>query len=121
MRPESPKFLEDIRLATVFVEEKTRGKSLDEYLADDLLRAAIERQFEIIGEALTRLRKVDPQTLNLIPDHLQIIAFRNVLVHGYDAIDHRRVWDAIQNSLPHLHGTVKSLLGQVPPPAGGGV
>ena len=113
MQPESPKLLEDVRMAASFVEEQTRGKSLDEYLADELLRAAIERKFEIIGEALVRIRKVDPQTVNLIPDHSQIIAFRNVLIHGYDAIDHRRVWDAIRNSLPQLMVVVVSLLNQV--------
>lgn len=103
-----------------FVVDKTRDRSLEDYLADDLLRAAIERQFEIIGEALVRLRRVDPSTLDLIPEHAQIIAFRNVLVHGYDAIDHRRVWDAIQNSLPQLHAIVVSLLSQVPPPTANG-
>ena len=120
MRPESPKLLEDIRATAAFVVDKTRGKSLDDYLADDLLRPAVERQFEIIGEALVRLRRIDPEVLERIQDHAQIIAFRNVLVHGYDAIDHRRVWDAIQNSLPQLHATVVSLLSQVPPPSAAG-
>ena len=86
MRPESPKLLEDIRAAAAFVAAKTSGKSLDDYLADDLLRAAVERQFEIIGEALTRLRRLDVDTVDLIPDNAQIIAFRNVLVHGYDTM-----------------------------------
>lgn len=107
-------------MTAVFVVDKTRDKSLDDYLADDLLRAAIERQFEIIGEALVRLRRVDLQTLDLIPEHSQIVAFRNVLVHGYDSIDHRRVWDAIQNSLPQLLATVESLLSQIPPPTASG-
>ena len=104
-------------MTAAFVLDKSRHKSLDDYLADDLLRPAIERQFEIIGEALVWLRRVDPETLDLTRDHAQIIAFRNVLVHGYDAIDHRRVWDAIQNSLPALYGTVVSLLAQSPPPS----
>jgi uncharacterized protein with HEPN domain len=120
MRPETTKLLEDIRAAGSYILGKTRGKSLDDYVTDDLLRPAVERNFEIIGEALVRLRKDDPVTIALIPDHTQIIAFRNVLIHGYDAIDHRRVWDAIQNSLPKLHQTVESLLHRVPPPSPSG-
>jgi uncharacterized protein with HEPN domain len=117
MRPESLKLLEDVRAAAAYIVDHTRDKTLDDYLADDLLRPAVERHFEIIGEALVRLRKGDPDALLLIPEHVQIIAFRNVLIHGYDAIDHRRVWDAIQNSLPQLQQTVVSLLRQAPPPS----
>lgn len=117
MPPESLKLLEDVRAAAAFIVRHTRGKSIDDYLADDLLRLAVERQFEMIGEALVRLRRSDPNTLALIPDHPQIIAFRNILIHGYDAIDHRRVWDAIENSLPQLLTTVEGLLNQAPPAA----
>jgi uncharacterized protein with HEPN domain len=60
------------------------------------------------------LNRSDPNTLLVIPDHPQVIAFRNILIHGYDAIDHRRVWDAIENSLPQLHTTVENLLNQAP-------
>ncbi|MFH0982367.1 MAG: DUF86 domain-containing protein [Planctomycetota bacterium] len=110
MRPESPKVLEDIRAAASYVLDKTRGKTLEEYLQDDLLRPAVERHFEIIGEALNRLGRHDPCLITQITDHAQIIAFRNVLIHGYDAIDHRRVWDAIQHSLPPLLRQVEALL-----------
>jgi hypothetical protein len=78
MPPESFKLLEDVRAAAAFICHHTRGKSVDDYLADDLLRPAVERQFEIIGEALARLRRSDPYTLSLIPDNPQIIAFRNI-------------------------------------------
>ena len=94
MQPESPKLLEDIRVAAEYVLNKTQGSSLDAYLADDVLRPAVERHFEIIGEALNRLARRDPSTVARITDHAQIIAFRNVLIHGYDAIDHRRVWES---------------------------
>jgi uncharacterized protein with HEPN domain len=115
MPPESLKSLEDIRAAAAFILHHTHGKIVDDYLTDDFLRSAVERQFEIIGEALIRLRRSDPNTLSSIPDHPQIIAFRNILIHGYDAIDHRRVWDAIENSLPQLLTTVEDLLKQAPP------
>ena len=117
MRPEAPKLLEDVRCAAAYILEKTNGKSLDDYLADDLLRPAVERNFEIIGEALNRLGRGDPQTLEQIPDHARIIAFRNILIHGYDAIDDRRVWDAIVNALPQLLRKVQGLLAGAEPPA----
>ena len=116
MPPETLKLVEDIRAAAAFILHYTAGKVVNDYLADDLLRAAVERQFEIIGEALVRLRRSDPNTLALIPEHAQIIAFRNILIHGYDAIDHRRVWDAVENSLPQLLRAVETLLSQSPPP-----
>ncbi len=58
----------------------------------------MERHFEIIGEALNRLAKLDPDTAGRITDAAQIIAFRNVLIHGYDAIDDSRVWDAFSRA-----------------------
>ncbi len=116
MQPESPKLLEDVRVAASFILDKTRGKVLDDYLCDDLLRPAMERNFEIIGEALSRLGRKDPETLEQIPDHAQIIAFRNILIHGYDAIDDRRVWDAIVNTLPNLLQIVETLLADADPP-----
>jgi uncharacterized protein with HEPN domain len=110
MQPESPKLLEDIRVAAEYILRVTSGKRPSNYLADELLRPAVERHFEIIGEALNRLLKRDPAVAGRIKDHAQIIAFRNVLIHGYDAIDHRRVWDAIEHSLPVLHEQVKALI-----------
>jgi uncharacterized protein with HEPN domain len=77
-----------------------------------LLRPAVERNFEIIGEALNRLRRIDAELASTIPDLTQIIAFRNVLVHGYDVIDNLRVWYAIEHSLPTLHERVVALLKQ---------
>ena len=80
MQPEAPKLLEDIRAAAAYILDKTDGKTLDQYLADDLLRPAVERHFEIIDEALNRLAKHDPASLEQIPDHAQIIAFRKILM-----------------------------------------
>jgi uncharacterized protein with HEPN domain len=110
MQPESPKLLEDIRLAAEYILRVTSGKRLPDYLTDELLRPAVERHFEIIGEALKRLLKRDPAVAGCIKDHAQIIAFRNVLIHGYDAIDNRRVWDAIEHSVPVLFEQVKALI-----------
>jgi uncharacterized protein with HEPN domain len=70
----------------------------------------VERNFEIIGEALNRLAQVDAPTATAVGPVAQVKAFRNILVHAYDSIDHAIVWDVIQNKLPSLQGNVESLL-----------
>jgi len=59
---------------------------------------------------LNRLLREDEKTALSISDHRKIIAFRNILIHGYDMIDHRVVWDVIANHLPILITEVHSLL-----------
>jgi uncharacterized protein with HEPN domain len=100
MEPKSPKLLEDIRDAAAFVRQITAKKTLDDYRSDRLLRQAVERNFEIVGEAVGRLAKADPVTSAKITQHAQIIAFRNVLTHGYDLIDDDKVWTVIRQDLP---------------------
>ena len=111
MRPKTPKLLEDIRDAANFIRECTRGKTLEDYRGDRILRQAIERNFEIIGEAIKRLDQSDPEAAARIGDHRQIIAFRNVLIHGYDLVDHRLVWSTIEDQVPALLRDVGALLG----------
>ena len=62
MHPRSPKLLEDVRDAAAFIREVTTGVSLAQYSANRLLRQAVERNFEIIGEAVRRLASQDPDT-----------------------------------------------------------
>jgi uncharacterized protein with HEPN domain len=110
MERKSPKLLEDIRDAVAFIREVTASKTLDDYRRDRLLRQAVERNFEIIGEAVTRLVKIDPATAAKIGAYQQIIAFRNVLIHGYDLIDEAQVWEVIGQNLPTLESEVSALL-----------
>src|SRR5713226_9384903 len=78
MQPKSPKLLDHIRDAAAFIQEVTRGKSVDDFENDRLLRQAVERNLEIIGEAVGRLARDDEQTAGRITDFRQIIAFRNI-------------------------------------------
>ncbi len=111
MESKSLKLLEDILDATSFVLEVTREKSLNDYRSDRLFRQAVERNFEIIGEAVGRLAKVDPETAARIGQFQQIVAFRNLLIHGYDVIDDSLVWDVITEDMPNLLSDVLTLLG----------
>jgi uncharacterized protein with HEPN domain len=110
MRLEAKKCLEDVRQAAELILQFTAGKSFADYDGDVLLRSAVERQFEIIGEAINRLSKIDNAVVTGLPDTPRIVAFRNILIHGYDVIDNHVVWDVVQNNLVPLQTQVKSLL-----------
>jgi uncharacterized protein with HEPN domain len=76
-----------------------------------MLRAAVERKFEIIGEALVQLAKRDAPATERIGEHRRIIAFRNILIHGYADVDDRLVWDIVESKLRVLRREVALLLG----------
>jgi len=110
MKDETLAHLHDILLAGRGVKAFVAGHTFDEYVADDLLRSGVERKFEIMGEALNRIRQDDPELLRSIRDYRDIISFRNILVHGYDAIDDRIVWGVIEEDLDNLIEDVGRLL-----------
>jgi uncharacterized protein with HEPN domain len=110
MRLEAKKCLEDVRQAAELILQFTAGKSFVNYDADALLRSAVERQFEIVGEAVNRLAKLDAALTQTLPDTPRIVAFRNILIHGYDVVDNQVVWDVVQNNLVPLRDRVTLLL-----------
>jgi len=110
MQLESKKLLEDVRLACERILEFTKDKELSDYTCNGLLRSGVERQFEIIGEALNRLTKIAPEVTNQISHHKRVISFRNILIHGYDIVEDPIVWDVITNDLPELYEQVKTML-----------
>ncbi|MGI8815584.1 MAG: HepT-like ribonuclease domain-containing protein [Pseudonocardia sp.] len=81
-----------------------------DYELDELVRSAVERQLEIVGEALNQLAKIDPQRAARVPELRQIVDFRNVLIHGYAAVDDALVWRAAADKLPALRIVVQALL-----------
>lgn len=110
MQLETKKYLYDIRSAADLLAGFIEGKSLADYQDDALLRAAVERQFEIIGEALAQLARSNEGAARQITDYRRIIAFRNILIHGYADVDDRLVWDVAQTSLPVLRREVSGML-----------
>ena len=110
MRPESRKYVWDALQAADRIARFTDGRSLETYQTDDLVRSAVERQFEIIGEALSQFRSVDPDAAAGVPELVRIIAFRNILIHGYASVDDRLVWGVVEAKLPSLRAALGELL-----------
>jgi uncharacterized protein with HEPN domain len=110
MQIEIKTLLEDVRQAGEAILRYTRGKSMEDYVSDDQLQASGERKFEIIGEALNRLYRLDSEMADAIENSRKIIAFRNTLIHGYSAVDNRIVWDIVKTHLPRLLKKIQSLL-----------
>jgi uncharacterized protein with HEPN domain len=110
MKSDSLAPLHDVLQAGREIKTFVTGHSFDDYKSNSMLRSAVERKFEIMGEALTRVRKDDEQVLARIRDHRDIISFRNILIHGYDTIDDRIVWGVIQEDLDNLLEDVTNLL-----------
>jgi uncharacterized protein with HEPN domain len=111
---ESLKFLEDILQAAERIREFAKGRTEANYAADAMLRSAVERQFEIIGEAVNQLKRVDPGTAGRIENYQEIIAFRNILIHNYDDIEPDVVWDVVQTKLPALLQQVRAIISEDP-------
>jgi len=88
------------------------GMDFQAYLASPVTRRAVERDFEIIGEALNRIKRLDEQILEDISEHHRIIGFRNILIHAYDTVDEMIVWNAVVNHLPILVKEIQELLGR---------
>ena len=111
MQLEAKKLLEDIRLACEEILNFTEGKTFQDYQKERLLRSGVERQFEIIGEAMSRLVKTLPDVANQVSHYKRVISFRNILIHGYDVVEDAVVWDIVAKDLPLLYSQVVKLLG----------
>ena len=103
MRPRELRLLlEDVQNAIRQIEEFTCGLTLAEYERSELIQRGVERNFEIIGEAITRTRRVSKEVTIRIDYAVKISGFRNVLAHEYEIVDPKRVWLVAMESLPKL-------------------
>lgn len=106
-------FLWDVRNSAIAIQSFLTGMDATAYAANDMAQAAVERKFEIIGEALNQLAKLDAALAARIPELPQIVAFRNQLIHGYANVNVGTVWNVVQNSLPPLLVHVQVVLGEL--------
>ena len=86
-------------------------RTLEQYVSDEMLASAVERQFEILGEALRRAVRAQPGLTEAVPEVQGVIDFRNVLAHGYDVVEGETVFNHARNALPALLGRLRELLG----------
>ena len=99
----------DILQAVKEIEEFTNGKTLADYQTNRMLKLAVERDYEIIGEALRRMEIDFPAQFSQISDGRRIIDFRNVLAHGYDAVSDEIVWSVTENNLKILKKEIEQI------------
>jgi len=106
------KYLYDIKLAIEEIDSlfSSRLKRYEEYADDIMLKRAIERDLEIIGEAINRILKEYPEVpLN---NAKKIVGLRNQIIHAYDAISDENIWGIVINHLPVLKLEVEALIQQ---------
>lgn len=102
----------DAERAARLVTEFVAGHTFDDYESNPLLRSAVERQFEVLGEALNRVKRYDEGLASQVPDLAKVVAFRNVIAHGYDVLDNHRVWDYATNFVGDLGARLQDLLSE---------
>ncbi len=102
MRRNPKKFMFDMLDSCRFLLELTRNETVDRYKDDRVFRGAVERELQVIGEAMLQLEALDPKAAEGFTEHSRIIGFRHVLVHGYHSLDPDLVWLVITEKLPIL-------------------
>jgi|SRR6185312_3994637 len=109
MSIEEKKLLTDIIISVSSIDEHLEGRRiLEEYLKDKTKRRAVERELEIIGEAIGKLLKINPGIS--ISYARQIVDLRNKVIHAYDNVNHIVIWSIIMNHLPTLKSEVEQLI-----------
>jgi uncharacterized protein with HEPN domain len=115
MQPEErdPAYLWDALRAGRMLQEFVSGRTFDEYVKDRVLPSAVERQFEIFGEAARKVsnafRKAHPE----IP-WTRIVGLRNILAHRYYATDHALLWKIIHGELARALEQIERLVPPLP-------
>lgn len=116
MQPRSAALLWDVLTAVQRIQGFVAAKTWDHYAADVLLRSAVERQFEVAGEAMSVLRKLDPATAERVPNARKMVGMRNILIHGYAQVNNETVWQAATTDLGEVVAVVRDLLNEAGPP-----
>jgi uncharacterized protein with HEPN domain len=102
MKRDPKVYIEDAIRACRNIQQFTYELGKDRFISDLKTQSAVERQFEVLGEALNRIKIIDRKILDNIDDWKEIIGFRNIIAHGYDVVEHELVWETIVNDIPVL-------------------
>lgn len=101
--------LQDITHSINKILEYTKGMTFESYEQDSKTKDAVERNFEIIGEAASRIS----QEFKTLHPHIEwriIKDFRNFMIHEYFGINNQIVWDTIQFRLTDLLVEISALI-----------
>lgn len=110
MTDRTPKLLVDALGAIESAQQFVAACSLTNYTADKMRRSAVERQLEILGEACSRLAKLEPALIEMVGGLKLAIDLRNRIIHGYDAVDDEIVYLTVTEDLPALKTDLSQLL-----------
>lgn len=111
MKDEIKKLLFDINEAADSIFDYLGEKrNFYEYANNKMLRRAVEREFEIIGEAMNAILKIAPEFS--VKNARRIVTLRNQVIHGYDKVDNVIIWGIINRDLPDLKSEVVKLLNE---------
>ncbi len=106
---EEKKLLVDIIESINSIDEHLESKRiLDDYLSNKTKRRAVEREIEIIGEAMSKLLKINP-SISISYSRI-IVDLRNKVIHAYDTVDDILIWKIINKDIPQLFIEAKALL-----------
>ena len=110
MRRSAVAYLSDILEACEAIDDVLSGVDLSTYQNTRAIRSAVEREFIIIGEAVSALGRVAPNMLEGISHARVVIGFRNVLTHDYAAVDDETVFAVAESDLSDLRHECATLL-----------
>ncbi len=116
MRRERCAYLHDMLDASESIFLFVAGLSFDSFVGVDVVRSAVERKFEIIGEALQQCSTLFPGSVDSIPNLREIVNQRNRIAHGYFTVNPLILWNSIQADLPGFQSEVKRLMEETCPP-----
>lgn len=103
------KYLFDIQTCILNIDNYIgEPKLFDNFESNQMLQDAVERNLEIIGEAINQLLKVNPKIH--ISNARRIVDARNKIIHGYDSLESVNIWAIVVNHLPTLKQEVSDLL-----------
>lgn len=109
MTKQELKYLVDIQLCIEDLETYfINGKRFDEFNNNIVLKRALERVYEIIGEAMKKYKNLNPPFE--ITYSKEIIGLRNIISHTYDSLDYEKLWAVLINHVPHLKTEINSLI-----------
>ena len=114
MRSDTLSSLSDMRLAGERILEAAARTDIEALRADRMTQSVFERQFEILGEALVRIRRKEPGVFASVPDHDGIVSMRNFLTHAYEYVDVLTLWRAATEDVPRLLARIETQMPSEP-------